>query len=129
MNAALAAGKRDEVLALFLTKVARQPPEAIELMRSLPTWEARIATAHTVPREERANSHYRWDAGRFRELEVPTLFLLGGDSAEPFRRASEAVANALPNCHVVVMPGQRHAAMDTGTELFVREVLDFLGDS
>lgn len=129
MNALLAAGKREELLALFLTEVARQPPEAIELMRSLPTWEARIATAHTVPREERANSHYRWDGERFRELDVPTLLLLGGDSAEPFRRAGEAVADALPNCHVVVMPGQRHAAMDTGTELFVREVLDFLGDS
>jgi pimeloyl-ACP methyl ester carboxylesterase len=36
------------------------------------------------------------------------------------------VAEALPNCEVVVMPGQRHAAMDTATELFVREVLAFL---
>jgi len=26
------------------------------------------------------------------------------------------------------MPGQRHAAMDTGTELFLAEVLSFLGD-
>jgi len=25
------------------------------------------------------------------------------------------------------MPGQRHAAIDTGTELFVSEVLSFLG--
>lgn len=122
----LAEDKRDELLALFLTEVARQPPEAIELMRSLPSWEARLATAHTVPREERANSHYRWEPDRFRGLNVPTLFLLGGDSPEPFRLASEAVAEALPNCEVVVMPGQRHAAMDTGTELFVREVLAFL---
>jgi hypothetical protein len=29
---------------------------------------------------------------------------------------------------VVVMPGQRHAAMDTGTELFLAEVLRFLGE-
>ena len=126
LEALLAGGRRDEVLTLFLSDVARQPPEAIELMRSLPSWEARLATAHTIPREERVNREYRFDPGRFRKLEVPTLFLLGGDSAEPFKQASDAVAGALPNCEVVVLPGQRHAAMDTGTELFLREVFAFL---
>ena len=32
----------------------------------------------------------------------------------------------LRDCRVAVMPGQRHAAMDTGTELFTAEVLGFL---
>jgi pimeloyl-ACP methyl ester carboxylesterase len=122
----LAEGKRDEVLSLFLTEVARQPPEAIELMRSLPSWDARLATAHTLPREERVTRGYRWEPDRFRELDVPTLFLLGGDSPEPFRLAGKAVAEALPDCEVVELPGQRHAAMDTATELFVRELLAFL---
>jgi pimeloyl-ACP methyl ester carboxylesterase len=126
LEALLAEGKRDEVLTLLLTEVARQPPEAIELMRSLPSWEARLATAHTVPREERVTRDYRWEPDRFGELDVRTLFLLGGDSPEPFRLASEALAEALPNCEVVELPGQRHAAMDTATELFVREVLAFL---
>ena len=126
LEALLAEGKRDEVLSLFLSEVARQPPEAIELMRSLPSWEARLATVHTVPREERATRDYRWEPDRFRELDVRTLFLLGGDSPEPFRLASEAMAEALPNCEVIELPGQRHAAMDTATELFVREVLAFL---
>jgi pimeloyl-ACP methyl ester carboxylesterase len=79
-----------------------------------------------VPREERVTRDYRWEPDRFRELGVRTLFMLGGDSPEPFRLASEAVAGALPNCEVVVMPGQGHAAMDTGTELFLRELLAFL---
>ena len=126
LEALIAEDRRDEVLTLFLTEVARQPPEAIELMRSLPSWEARIASAHTIPREERATREYRFDPDRFRDLDVPTLFMLGGDSPEPFKQASDAVAGALPNCEVVVMPGQRHAAMDTGTELFLRELLTFL---
>ncbi len=126
LEALLAEGRRDEVLTLFLTEVARQPPEAIELMRSLPSWEARLATVHTVPREERVTRDYRWEPDRFRELDVRTLFLLGGDSPEPFRLASEAAAEALPDCEVVELPGQRHAAMDTATELFVRELLAFL---
>ena len=42
-------------------------------------------------------------------------------------RAHEAVQAALPACRVAVMPGQRHAAIDTGTQLFTEEVLRFLG--
>ena len=67
-----------------------------------------------------------WEPDRFRDLNVPTMYLLGGDSPEPFRLACEAVEEALPDCRVVVMPGQTHAAIDTGTELFVSEVLSFL---
>jgi pimeloyl-ACP methyl ester carboxylesterase len=126
LEALLAEDRRDEALTLFVTEVARQPPEAIELMRSLPSWEGRLAAAHTLPREERATREYRFDPDRFRDLGVPTLFMLGGDSPEPFKQASDAVADALPNCEVVVMPGQRHAAMDTGTELFLRELLAFV---
>jgi pimeloyl-ACP methyl ester carboxylesterase len=109
--------------------VAGLPPEQIELMRSLPAWQARIAGADTIPREERANREYAWDPGRFQGLALPTMYLLGGDSPEPFRLAGEALDAALPDCRVVVMPGQRHAAIDTGTELFVTEVLTFLRPS
>ena len=100
--------------------------DQIELLRSLPAWQARVAVAHTIPREELANREYTFDADRFRDLRVPTLFLEGGDSPEPFKAAGEAMQTALPNCRVAVMPGQRHAAMDTGTELFTAEVLSFL---
>ena len=57
---------------------------------------------------------------------MPTLSLQGGDSPDPFKAAGEALRAALPDCRVVVMPGQRHAAMDTGTDLFTAEVLSFL---
>ncbi len=40
--------------------------------------------------------------------------------------AEKVVAKALPNCRIVVMPGQGHVAMDTGTDLFTTEVLRFL---
>ncbi len=126
LEALLEVGERDELVAFFLREVAGLPPEQIELMRSLPAWEARLAAADTIPREERANREYSFDPDRFRELHVPTLFLQGGDSPDPFRAAGEALRAALPDCRVVVMAGQRHAAMDTGTELFTAEVLGFL---
>jgi pimeloyl-ACP methyl ester carboxylesterase len=126
LEALLQAGERDELVALFMGEVAGLPPDQIELMRSLPAWQARIAAADTIPREERANREYAWDPERFRGLAVPTMYLLGGDSPEPFRLAGEAIEAALPDCRVVVMPGQRHAAIDTATELFVSEVRSFL---
>jgi pimeloyl-ACP methyl ester carboxylesterase len=119
-------GRRDELLGYFMQEVAGLPPDQVELLRSLPAWEARLEAADTIPREERASREYIFDPARFRELEVPTLYLQGGDSNEPFKAAGEALRAALPDCRVVVMPGQRHAAMDTATDLFTAEVLSFL---
>jgi pimeloyl-ACP methyl ester carboxylesterase len=126
LRALLDAGQADELLGLFMREVAGLTAEQVELLRSLPAWQARLAAAGTIPREERANREYVFDAERFRRLEVPTLLLLGGDSPEPFKQAARALADALPNCRIAVMPGQRHAAMDTGTDLFLAEVLGFL---
>lgn len=126
LQALLAAGRRDELLVFFMREVAGLPTDQVELMRSLPAWEARLDAADTIPREELASREYVFAPGRFRDLGVPTLFLQGGDSPEPFKAAGEAVRAALPDCRVAVMPGQRHAAMDTGTDLFTAEVLGFL---
>ena len=126
LQALLDEGRRDELLGYFMQEVAGLPPEQVELMRSLPAWEARLDAADTIPREERASREYVFDPARFGELDVPTLYLQGGDSSEPFKAAGEALRTALPDCRVVVMPGQRHAAMDTATDLFTAEVLSFL---
>jgi pimeloyl-ACP methyl ester carboxylesterase len=126
LQALSASGDEDELVAYFMREVAGLPPEQVELMRSLPAWRARLAAAGTIPREERANREYAFDPARFRRLEVPTLFLVGGESPAAFGAAAEAVQSALPDCRTVVMPGQRHAAMDTGTDLFLNEVESFL---
>lgn len=126
LTALLQAGERDELLGFFMAEVAGLPPDQIELMRSLPAWQARLEVVHTIPREERASRAYTFDAARFGGIRAPTLFLEGGDSPDPFKRAGQAVQAALPDCRVVVMPGQRHAAIDTGTDLFAGEVLSFL---
>jgi pimeloyl-ACP methyl ester carboxylesterase len=119
-------GRREELLTVFLEDVVSVPPDEIEFLRSLPGWRARLAAAHTIPREERANREYTFDPSRFGDLRVPTLYLQGSDSGEPFKTAGAALLAALPDCRAVVMPGQRHAAMDTGAELFTTSVLTFL---
>jgi pimeloyl-ACP methyl ester carboxylesterase len=87
---------------------------------------ARLAAAHTLPRELRAHQGYRFDATRFQAMATPTLLLLGGDSLAFFRASTEAIAATLPASRTAVLPGQQHTAMDTAPELFVREVLAFL---
>ena len=88
----LEAGKREELVTYFMRQVGGLPEEQVDLMRSLPAWQARLAAADTIPREELANREYTWEPDRFREVHVPTLYLQGGDSPEPFRQAGEALA-------------------------------------
>jgi non-heme chloroperoxidase len=126
LEALLDKGDRDGIVVTTMREVAGLPPETVEYMRSQPAWQARVAAAHTIPRELRAVKAYRFDPERFRDLEVPTLLLSGGDSPAAFGKAAEAVDEALPDSHIVVMPGQGHAAMDTGTGLFTAEVLRFV---
>jgi pimeloyl-ACP methyl ester carboxylesterase len=85
-----------------------------------------VAAAHTLPREMRVVEGYVLEPTRLRDLETPTLLLLGGDSLPSVKAATEAVDEALPNSRIVVMPGQAHVAMNTGTDLFTTEVLRFL---
>jgi pimeloyl-ACP methyl ester carboxylesterase len=122
----LGAGDRDGVVATTMREVAGLPPEVVEYMRSQPAWQARVAAAHTIPRELRAVKGYRFDPERFRDLGAPTLLLSGGESPAALIKAGEAVDEALPDSRIVVMPGHGHAAMDTGTELFTSEVLRFV---
>jgi pimeloyl-ACP methyl ester carboxylesterase len=123
LDALIAAGEREEAVATFLAEAARLPPEDLAVMKALPAWQARVAAAHTIPRELRAVHEYRFDASRFESFRTPTLLLLGG--ASPFRAALELVQAAIPHAELVVLPNQQHAAMDTAPDMFLRELLRF----
>jgi len=122
----LGAEDRGGVVATTMREVAGLPPHVVEHMRSQPVWQARVDAAHTIPRELRAVKAYGFDPARFGNLAAPTLVLNGGDSPTALVEAGEAVDEALPDSRRLVMPGQGHAAMDTGTERFTTEVLRFL---
>lgn len=125
LQALLDSGDHDSVVSTFFREVVRAPEEEIRMLRALPNWPARVAAAHTIPREMRINDAYRFAPARFSAMSVPTLLLLGGSSPPMFKSAVEAVRDALPDARVVVMPGQQHTAMNTAPDLFLREVLDF----
>lgn len=122
----LAAGDRDGVVEVMMGELVGVPPAALAEMRMQPAWAARMAAAHTIPRELRALETYVFEPERFRGVDVPTLFLLGGASPPHMHRATHAAAAALPNAQTVVLPGQGHVAMDAAPDLFLGEVFRFL---
>ena len=128
LQAHLEAGNREAVLTAFYREVVMLSHQEIEQLRSSPAWSARMATAHTLPREARAEEQYKFDAQRFKDLQTPTLFLLGGDSPPFLKAATEAIHSALPNSRVAVMPEQQHIAMYTAPDLFLHNILTFLNE-
>jgi pimeloyl-ACP methyl ester carboxylesterase len=108
--------------------VVHMPAHELDLFLASPAFPDRVAAAHTLPREVRAQQTYRFEPARFQRLAVPTHLLLGSDSPAYFHRAAEWVADTLPHCQIVVLPHQQHIAMDTAPELFLSEVFGFLGE-
>ena len=126
LEALMAAGQPDEVLATFLDEVAGQDRGRIDLQRRAPSWPGRVAAAHAIVREVRGTHFYRLQPGRLREMAVPTLMLLGSDSPRKHQVATPAVAAALPNARLEVLPGQSHIAIHLSPRLFLDAVLPFL---
>jgi pimeloyl-ACP methyl ester carboxylesterase len=123
-DAALARGDREAALEIFFRRGQLQPDAAIAAMRQTPLWQARLAAVHTMPREGSAANAYR-PAGL--SAIAPSLRLLLGTESPPNLVASTRAAHAAaPGSGLRDLPGHAHAAMDTGPELFVAEVEDWL---
>ncbi len=75
-NALLKTGNAEEAL-LMLYEIGQTSTDELNLLRSLPSWQARVLAAHTIPREVISVKNYSFDPGRFRNLKTPILFLLG----------------------------------------------------
>jgi pimeloyl-ACP methyl ester carboxylesterase len=127
LQAMLDRGSVEDMLMVFLRDEVNIPLEEIELLRSQQdAWAVRLRNASTVPREIRAMERYRFEPERFSHLEIPTLLLVGEESPRLESENARAVAEALPDARIAVLPGQKHLAMYTAPDVFVREVVRFL---
>jgi pimeloyl-ACP methyl ester carboxylesterase len=128
LEALLAEGNREAVLETFFREVVRMPEEEFAVYSALPAWQARIAAAHTITRESRAEQAAPFDPEQAAKITVPTLLLTGGDSPDLFKGDLDAVEAALPDARVVVIEGQQHIAIDLVPAVFAEHVLAFLHD-
>jgi pimeloyl-ACP methyl ester carboxylesterase len=126
LDALLADGDHDAVVATMFREVVRMPEAELTALRAQPAWPARVAAAPTIVRELRAVSRMAFDPDQAARITVPTLLLTGSDSRDPFAAGVGAVAAALPDARVVVLEGQQHVADILAPERFAGHLVAFL---
>jgi pimeloyl-ACP methyl ester carboxylesterase len=119
-------GRPEDMLEEFFRDVVQASEGEISAIKAAPTWPARVAAAATVPRECRGFAGQAFDPEWARQIAVPVLLLVGGDSPEEIRADPEIVAAALPDARIDVLDGQMHVAHITAPEAFEAHVLAFL---
>ena len=125
MNDLLEQDDREGVLTILFREVVGTSEGGLQALKADPSWRARLAGAHTIPREF-ADAEYVLDPSRFSGMTTPTLLLLVSESPPFLKSSTGAVAAALPNSQVVALEGQGHLAITTASQLFSSEVIGFL---
>lgn len=126
LESLLARGELESLLRVFYREVAGMTPGEIDVLRSSPSWPLRVAAAGTVPRELRAFAADVFDPRRAARITCPVLLLVGEHSPPELRADPEAVAAALPDARIRVLPGQGHVAHLDDPPTFAAELLAFL---
>ena len=126
LESLLAQGRPERMLETFYRDIVMLSEEEISGLKAAPTWPARVAAAHTVPREHRALGAQAFDPRWAAKISVPVLLLVGADSPEEVKANPEVVAAALPDARIGVLQGQAHIAYLTDPQSFAEELISFL---
>lgn len=129
MNALLEHGDRDGVVEMLFRSSELISDDDWKAFRSAPSWPGRVAAAHTIARECRAESAARLDPLIAAKITVPVLLITGENSRDPSHAAIEAVRAALPDARIVVIEGQEHVADVIVPDVFARHLVAFLQDT
>jgi pimeloyl-ACP methyl ester carboxylesterase len=124
----LAAGDRDAVVETLFRELELLSDEDMRAFKAASSWPGRVAAAHTITREVRAETGARLDPELAGRITVPVLLLTGETSSDPSKADIEAVAAALPDARIVVIKDQEHVADVLVPEVFAEHVLAFLRD-
>lgn len=108
LNALLAAGRRGDAVAHFLTKAVGIPAEVVAQMRHAPVWPGMEAIAPTLAYDTTITGDNTLLTERASSVTVPTLVLDGGASPAWASNAAQAVVDALPNAQRRTLEGQTH---------------------
>jgi pimeloyl-ACP methyl ester carboxylesterase len=103
----LAAGRRGDMVELFMTKAVGMPVEFVAPMRQAPWWPAQEALAHTLIYEATLMGDFSLPKEQVTSVTVPTLVIDGGETPW-LSHAAQAVADALPNAQRRTLSGQPH---------------------
>lgn len=118
-QAALDEGRREALLEMFYREALHFDQAAIDAMRPLPIWQARIAAVHTVVREA---VEVRSFTPSPLQPTMPVRILLGEVTAPHLAASTRAAATAIEGSELAILPGQGHVAIDSAPELIAQHV-------
>ncbi len=108
-TALCAAGRRGEAVALFMTKVVGQPPEAVDQARATPMWPALEAMAHTLAYDATITAQGLPSAERAAAVTGPALGIASTSSPPWLQGGAKAIAQLLPHGRYLELEGEFHA--------------------
>lgn len=126
LEALLTADDREAVVETLFSELLSMRDAELASFRALPSWQARVAAAHTTPRELRALEVAMLDRKRAAGIAAPTLLLTGSDSPDSSAADVHQIAESLADARVVVLDGQQHVADLLAPAAFAEQVLAFL---
>jgi pimeloyl-ACP methyl ester carboxylesterase len=129
MDALLAEGDRDAVVETVFRHYELMSEDDLAALRAAPSWPGRVAAAHTITRECRAEAQATLDPQLAAKITVPVLLLVGEQSSDPAKAQVEAVAAVLPDARIEVLEGQEHVADILIPKTFAEYVMAFLRES
>jgi pimeloyl-ACP methyl ester carboxylesterase len=103
----LAAGRRGDAVALFMTRVG-MPEAVVAGMRSQPSWPAFEAIAPTLAYDDAVLTGGRVPRDVAAAVSAPVVVLTGGASPPPLQEAAKATAASLPTAELRTLHGQTH---------------------
>jgi pimeloyl-ACP methyl ester carboxylesterase len=123
LESLVAAEDRVAAMRLVIREFTEFPEEWLDDLLETPPWQKRLAYAHTLPREVRAYLEY--DYGDLSRINVPTLFLVGGESPRNELVKARALAAVMPGSRVSVVQGHGHDAPVTAPQLVAAQLVAF----
>jgi pimeloyl-ACP methyl ester carboxylesterase len=103
----LAAGRRGDMVELFLTTAVGLPAGFVAPIRQSPFFPSMEAVAHALVYDAMIVGDFSLPTARVATIKVPTLVVDGGQTPW-LRAAADAVAGALPDARRRTLEGQPH---------------------
>lgn len=113
LDAAIADGRREDAVTLFLTAAVGMPEEFIAGMRESDEWPGLEAIAHTIAYDGRnvgdTMSGKPLRADLWDHVDIPVLVMHGTGTWPFLITGSQAVAELLPTANLKPVPGENHS--------------------